>query len=98
MQFADAQMNGEKAMVVKENIPILDLFRKSVDASREALTKVEVRLCDIETSNQRLINDDENHRCVSHEGEITFDNYLRIDNSNKEPDEVARLIKDTFDL
>lgn len=46
MQFADAQMNGEKAMVVKENIPILDLFRKSVDASREALTKVEVRLCE----------------------------------------------------
>ena len=53
---------------------------------------------DIETSNQRLINDDQNHRCVSHEGEITFDNYLRIDNSNKEFDEAARLIKDTFDL
>ncbi len=53
---------------------------------------------DIETSNQRLINDDRNHRCVSHEGEITFDNYRRIDNSNTEPDEVGRLIKDTFDL
>ena len=53
---------------------------------------------DIETSNQRLINDDKNHRCVSYEGEITFDNYIRIDNSSKEPDEVARLIKDTFDL
>ena len=25
-------------------------------------------------------------------------NYLRIDNSDKEPDEVARLIKETFDL
>ena len=53
---------------------------------------------DIEISNQRLINDDKNHRCVSYEGEITFDNYLRIDNSDKEPDEVARLIKDTFVL
>ena len=53
---------------------------------------------DIETSNQRLINDDNNHRCVSYEGEISFNNYLRIDNSNIEPDEVARLIKDTFDL
>ena len=30
-------------MVLKEDIPILDLFRKSVDAGREALTKVEVR-------------------------------------------------------
>ena len=53
---------------------------------------------DIETSNRRLIIDDANHICVSYEGEITFDNYLRIDNSDKEPDEVARLIKDTFDL
>ncbi|MBR0418277.1 MAG: AAA family ATPase [Erysipelotrichaceae bacterium] len=53
---------------------------------------------DIELSNQRLINDDKNHRCVSYEGEITFDNYLRIDNSDKEPDEVARLIKEHFDL
>ena len=53
---------------------------------------------DIEISNQRLINDDKNHRCVSYEGEITFDNYLRIDNSDKDPAEVARLIKDTFDL
>ena len=53
---------------------------------------------DIETSNQRLINDDKNHRCVSYEGEITFDNYLRIDNSDMEPDKVARLIKETFNL
>ena len=53
---------------------------------------------DIETSNRRLINDDQHHRCVSREGEITFENYLRIENSDKEPDVVARLIKQTFHL
>ena len=53
---------------------------------------------DLETSNRRLISDDHNHRCVSYEGEITFDHYLRIDNSEKEPDEVARIIKETFQL
>lgn len=53
---------------------------------------------DIELSNQRLIYDDKNYRCVSYEGEITFDNYLRIDNSDKEPAEVARLIKEAFNL
>lgn len=53
---------------------------------------------DIEISNQRLIRDDQNHRCVSYEGEIPFDNYLRIDNSNLEPDEAARLIKESFQL
>lgn len=53
---------------------------------------------DIETSNQRLINDDRNHRCVSYEGEIVFENYLRIENADKEPDEVAKMIKETFSL
>ena len=53
---------------------------------------------DIETSNQRLINDDNNHRCVSREGEIPFENYLRIENSDKAADEVARMIKERFDL
>jgi len=35
---------------------------------------------------------------ISYEGEIPFDNYLRIDNSDIEPDEVAKLIKKTFNL
>ena len=53
---------------------------------------------DIETSNQRLIRDDLQHRCVSREGEIPFDNYLRIENADKAPDLVARMIRDTFRL
>ncbi len=53
---------------------------------------------DIETSNQRLINDDKQHRCVSREGEITFNNYLRIENSDKSAEEAARMIKEHFDL
>ena len=53
---------------------------------------------DIEISDQRLINDDLNHRCVSYPGEIQFENYLRIDNSNIEASEVARIIKDKFNL
>ena len=53
---------------------------------------------DIAISNQRLIDDDRNYRCVSYEDEIPFDNYLRIDNSDKEPDETARLIKEYFGL
>lgn len=53
---------------------------------------------EIETSNQRLINDDKNHRCVSYEGEIPFDNYIRIDNPDMEPEKAARLIQETFHL
>ena len=53
---------------------------------------------DVQTSNERLLNDDAHHRCVSREEEITFDNYLRIENSDKEPETAARMIRDTFGL
>ena len=53
---------------------------------------------DIEESNERLIRDDANHRCVSYEGEIPFENYLRIDNTNLSAADAAKLIKETFDL
>ena len=52
----------------------------------------------IEVSNQRLINDDIKHRCVSKEGEIPFPNYLRIDNTNLSAHDTAVLIKKEFNL
>ncbi len=53
---------------------------------------------DLETSDRRLVRDDENHRCVSYPGEIPFDNYLRIENADLPPEEAARLIRETFNL
>ena len=52
---------------------------------------------DIEASNQRLLNE-ERYRLVSEEGEIPFENYLRIDNTHLEPNVVAKMIKEKFDL
>lgn len=51
---------------------------------------------DINNSNQRLLNDDNNHRYVSNDGEIVFENYMKIDNSNLEPDVAAQIIKNRF--
>lgn len=53
---------------------------------------------DIEVSNQRLINDDKNYRCISNDGEVQFDNYIKIDNSNLSAELVAKMIKERFDL
>ena len=53
---------------------------------------------DIELSNKRLVHDDEKYRCVSYEGEFPFDNYLRIENSDKSAEEVAKIIQQTFTL
>lgn len=51
---------------------------------------------DIEASNARLIRDDANYRCESLPGEITFPNYLRLDNSTITAAEAAAKIKEHF--
>ena len=53
---------------------------------------------DLAASEQRVLNEDANHRLVSNPGEIPFENYLRIDNTNLSPDVVAKMIKDKFNL
>ena len=53
---------------------------------------------DVAASNARLIRDDENYRCESLPGEITFPNYIRIDNSNLSPAETAKIIKERFEF
>lgn len=53
---------------------------------------------DLVVSDRRLIEDDRKHRCVSCEGEIPFENYLRIENTDLSAEETARQIKETFRL
>lgn len=53
---------------------------------------------DVEVSDKRLLNDYKNHRCTSNEGEITFENFLRIDNTNLAPENAAQMIKEKFKL
>ena len=52
---------------------------------------------DVEASNKRLLNEDK-HRLVSYEKEIPFSNYLRINNENIEAIEVAKIVKEKFNL
>lgn len=53
---------------------------------------------DIEVSNGRIFNADENFRLESMEGEVPFENYMKIDNSDLAPEVVARMIKERFEL
>ena len=45
-----------------------------------------------------LLNTDKKYRTESFDGEITFKNYIRIDNSNLAPDIAAKMIKERFGL
>ena len=51
---------------------------------------------DLEISEQRLLGIEEHHRLESYEGEIPFENYMKIDNSNLTPEEVADIIIEKF--
>ena len=52
----------------------------------------------IEFSNSLIINDNNNHRMVSHDGELNFKNYIKIDNTNLSASEVAKIIKEKFNF
>jgi hypothetical protein len=53
---------------------------------------------DVEWSELNLLNSVENHRLNSRKGEIEEVNYLRINNTDVSPDEVAKMIKVRFSL
>ena len=53
---------------------------------------------DLEASRARLLRDDANYRCVSLPGEIPFENYLRIDNSEISAETAAKMIRERFAL
>lgn len=53
---------------------------------------------DIALSNQRLISEDTKHRLESLDGEIPFENYMKIDNTSLAPNVVAQMIKSRFQL
>jgi len=53
---------------------------------------------DIAQSRARVLRDDESYRCESLPGELPFENYIKIDNSHLEPDVVATMIKERFQL
>lgn len=53
---------------------------------------------DLELSRARLLGDDERHRFVSEPGELPFEHYLRIDNTDVPPEEAAKRIQAYFNL
>lgn len=53
---------------------------------------------DVAQSRERVLRDDARYRCESLPGELPFENYIKIDNSHLEPEAVATMIKERFQL
>ncbi|MCL2408829.1 MAG: AAA family ATPase [Oscillospiraceae bacterium] len=52
----------------------------------------------VEESNDRVIRHSSAHRFLSHDGELPFEDHMKIDNTHLPPEAVARMIKEKFDL
>jgi len=52
----------------------------------------------VEWSKNELLNTMNKYRLVSYDGEIKYDNYIKINNTNLTAEETAKIIKNEFDL
>ncbi len=53
---------------------------------------------DLDFAENDLLEADKKYRLESYDGEIPFENYIKIDNTDIAPDVVARMIKERFNL
>ena len=51
-----------------------------------------------DTQNSSRVLQTNTERCMSYEGEMPFENYVRINNAELSPEEAAQIIKDRFSL
>lgn len=53
---------------------------------------------DLEFSEKELLKSIKKHRLNSYPGEVKYEKYMKIDNTNISAEEVAKMIKEKFDL
>ena len=86
---------GSEIYCVELTAPLDVRLKRNVTENR---LKHKASKNNIEASNQRLINHTKTHRFVSYDGEVPIKNFIRIDNSNIEASEVAKMVKEKFNL
>lgn len=87
--------NGAKIYWVELVAP-LEIRLQRNNTENRLNNKASKRNLDFSTS--LILHEDKKFRLESNEGEIPFDNYIKINNSNLSPEAVADMIKKRFDL
>lgn len=77
---------------------VSDLEERVKRNSTEKRLKEKPSKRNIEWSKNELLKTMEKHRLVSNDNEIKYENYIKIDNTHRSPQEVAKIIKKTFQL
>ena len=89
------EKNGGKFYFVELETNLEERLKRNVTEER---LKEKPTKRDIERSNKELVDSMDKYRMNSNEGELDFENYIRIDNTNLSPEEVADKVIKRFKL
>lgn len=87
--------NGGEFYYVELSAP-LDIRIKRNTSENRLLYKPAKK--DVAFSEKQIFHAEENHRNYSIDGEIEFENYIRIDNTDISAENAAKIIKEKFDI
>ena len=87
--------NGGEVYFVELQATLEERLKRNVTSNR---LKNKPTKRDTEKSQKRLLEGEEKYRCNSNPGEIKEKNYIKIDNTNISPEDVALIIKERFKL
>ena len=87
--------NGGEVYYIELQAPLEVRLKKNKTENRR---KYKESKKDVKFSEKLLLNAEGKHRMESMEGEVKEKNYLKIDNTNISAKEVAKMIKEKFDL
>ena len=87
--------NGGEVYYIELQAPLEVRLQRNRTENRR---KNKVSKRDVTFSEKLLLKSEGKHRTESMEGEVKEKNYLKIDNTNISAEEVAKMIKEKFDL
>ena len=89
------EATGGKFYMIELSSSLEERLKRNVTPNRLEKKKSKQ---DIEWSNNNLIKGETKHRLNSREGEVWFENHLKINNENLLPEEVVDIILQKFEL
>ena len=89
------EKTGGKFYIVELETNLEERLKRNVTEER---LKAKPTKRDTERSNKELVDSIEKYRMNSNDGEVTYENYIKINNTNLTPEEVVRVIVEKFNL
>ena len=89
------EKTGGKFYLVELETDLEERLKRNVTEER---LKAKPTKRDTERSNKELVDSIEKYRMNSNDGEVTYENYIKINNTNLTQEEVTRIIVEKFNL